>query len=61
MDKKISVIIVTHNSENDIYDCLHSLFSNNDIGTELEVIIVDNQSEHVDNMFEMIKNRFTFI
>jgi len=58
MDKKISVIIVTHNSENDIYDCLHSLFSNNDIGTELEVIIVDNQSEHVDKMFEMIKNRF---
>lgn len=42
--KKISVIIVTYNSEKHIYDCLASLFKYNDIGDELEVIVVDNCS-----------------
>lgn len=44
--KKISVIIVTYNSENHIYECLESLFKYNDICDDLEVIIVDNQSSN---------------
>lgn len=43
--KKISIIIVTYNSENHIYDCLKSIFGNNDIGDALEVIVVDNCSK----------------
>ena len=46
MNKNISVIIVTYNSEKHIYDCLDSIFKYNDIGDALEVIIVDNQSKN---------------
>lgn len=49
--KKISVVIVTYNSEKDIYDCIDSLYLYNDIGDSLEVIIVDNCSKHVEEMF----------
>lgn len=58
MGKDISVIIVTYNSETYIYDCLDSLFKNNDIDDRLEVIIVDNMSVHVNSMFETIKSRY---
>ena len=51
--KKLSVIIVTYNSEPDIYECLDALFTHNDIGEALEVIIVDNNSQH----FEPMKQR----
>lgn len=48
---KLSVIIVTYNSEKDIYDCLRSLFLYNDLPKdELEVIIVDNQSREYQAM-----------
>lgn len=42
MHKRVSVIIVTYNSEKHIYDCLSSIYRYNDIGDLLEVIIVDN-------------------
>lgn len=42
----ISVIIVTYNSEELIYDCINSLLKYNDIGDKLEIIIVDNSSEN---------------
>lgn len=42
--KLLSIIIVTYNSENDIFDCLKSIFQYNDIGNSLEIIIVDNNS-----------------
>lgn len=51
--KEISIVIVTHNSEKDIYDCLSSIFAYNDIGSALEVIVVDNNS----NDFPSMKNR----
>ena len=36
--KKLSIIIVTYNSEKDIYDCLDSIYSHCDIPIkELEV------------------------
>jgi len=42
MHKKLSIIIVTYNSESVITECLESIQSYNDIGNELEIIIVDN-------------------
>lgn len=42
MNKKISLIIVTYNSNDLIEDCLNSIFKFNDIGDDLEIIIVDN-------------------
>ncbi len=44
--KRLSVIIVTYKSENDIYDCLNSVWQQCDIAKEeLEVVIVDNSPE----------------
>lgn len=56
--KKISIIIVTHNSDKLIYDCLSSIFTHNDINNDLEVIIVDNVSNNVDEMFFNIKAEY---
>ena len=56
--KKISIIIVTYNSEHHIYDCLSSIFLNNDIGDELEVIVVDNCSCGIDVMEKRISNLY---
>ena len=51
--KKLSLIILTYNSEKDIYDCLDSVYKYNDIGDSLEIIVVDNNS---DNYIQMQKN-----
>ena len=65
MRKKVSVIIVTYNSEKHIFDCLDSLFNNNDIGDELEVIIVDNMSksynETKNNLLEIYGSTITML
>ena len=54
--KKISIIIVTYNSEKDIYECLDTIYSHCDIPIkELEVIIVDNNSTDCDTMFNKLK------
>ena len=45
--KKISIIVVSYNSVKDIYGCLSSIYKNNDIGEELEVIVVDNKSDDI--------------
>ncbi len=58
MKKRISIVIVTYNSENHIYDCLESIFNNNDIENELEVIIVDNASKNVDSLFGSIEQKY---
>lgn len=55
--KKLSIIIVTYNSEKDIYDCLKSIYDNSDLSqNELEIIVVDNNSNHADKMFACIHN-----
>ena len=54
--KKLSLIILTYNSEKDIYDCLNSVYKYNDIGDYLEIIVVDNNS---DNYIQMQKNIMT--
>ncbi|MDO5526130.1 MAG: glycosyltransferase family 2 protein [Prevotella sp.] len=53
--KRLSIIIVTYNSEKDIYDCISSIIKHADIPMpELEVIIVDNNSKDSDKMFSKI-------
>lgn len=52
--KRLSVIIVTYNSEKDIYACLEAVFKYNDIGDGLEVIVVDNASAGFSDMKQKI-------
>lgn len=57
--KKISIVIVTYNSEKDIYSCLNSVITNSDIPLEeLEIIIVDNNSKQADCMFAKIHEKY---
>lgn len=56
--KKISVVILTYNSEKDIMDCLASVLRYNDIGDALEIIVVDNNSPQCDEMFSKIETTF---
>lgn len=58
MKKKISIIIVTYNSENLIYECLDSICKYNDIGDALEIIIVDNKSTNGALMFSNLNEKF---
>jgi GT2 family glycosyltransferase len=56
--KKVSVIIVTYNSERHIYECLESLFRFNDIGDDLEVIVVDNCSREYEQMADTLTAKY---
>ena len=56
--KQLSVIILTYNSEKDIYDCLGSVYQYNDIGDDLEVIVVDNQSQGYKVMYERLEKEY---
>lgn len=60
--KKISVIIVAYNSESVIFDCLTSIVEFNDIGEELEVIVVDNSPSDLllSSLDHYSKNAFSF-
>ena len=58
MQKKLAVIIVTYNSEQHIYDCLDSVFKYNDIGEELEVIVVDNCSKDFQTLSQTINDKY---
>lgn len=57
--KRLSIIIVTYNSEKDIFDCIRSIVKYNDLqDNELEIIVVDNNSKDTDTMFSMISKEF---
>lgn len=57
--KRLSVIIVTYNSEHDIYDCLASIRKHQDLQPEeLEIIIVDNNSRDTDGMFVKLRELY---
>ncbi len=56
--KQLSLIILTYNSEKDIYDCLQSVFQYNDIGEALEVIVVDNQSSEYEAMHSRLSKEY---
>ncbi len=60
LNKKLSIIILTYNSENDIKDCLDSLLKNFD-SEKGEIIIWDNNSQ--DKTINILKNyeNFPFI
>ena len=51
--KRVSVVIVTYNSEQDIFDCINSIRKYADIPLEdIELVVVDNGSLKVDRMFD---------
>lgn len=57
--KKLSIIIVTYNSEKDIYECISSIIKYTDIPlSELELIIVDNNSQDPDSMFAQLRKLY---
>ena len=57
--KRLSIIIVTYNSEHDIYDCVSSIMKFSDIPlSEIELIIVDNNSCDTDTMFIKLKELY---
>ena len=57
--KRLSIIIVTYNSEHDIYDCVSSIMKFSDIPlSEIELIIVDNNSRDTDTMFIKLKELY---
>ncbi len=58
--KILSIIIVTYNSQHYIKKCLESIFQYNDIGQDLEVIIVDNSSEAVSLQMHTFLNQEYF-
>lgn len=55
MHKQLSIIIVTYNSKSIISDCLLSISNFNDIGDSLEVIVVDNNSNDQQEVYEIIQ------
>lgn len=57
-NKKISVIILTYNSESDIDLCLQSVYENNDLSDELEVIVVDNNSLQQKELKQHIEDKY---
>ena len=59
--KLVSVIIVTYNSDELIDDCLLSLENCNDIGEQLEVIIVDNCSKNAQSLLEKINSSYPHV
>ncbi len=54
--KRLSIVIVTHESEDHIFDCVESILKYSYLSrNEVELIIVDNCSQDVDNMFSLLR------
>lgn len=57
--KKVSIIIVTYNSEKDIFPCVESIKTHADIPLEeIELIIVDNNSREPEPMFQRLRQQW---
>ena len=57
--KRLSIIIVTYNSEHDIYDCVASIQQYTDLPKEeVELVIVDNCSREADVMFQRLREQW---
>ena len=53
--KRLAIIIVTHNSEKHIFDCVKSIKEYSDLQyEEIELIVVDNQSRNPQPMFDRL-------
>ena len=55
---RLSVIIVTYNSTKLLKDCLDSIYAYNDIGGQLEVLIVDNKSQDVEQLKSLLSSTY---
>ncbi len=54
--KKVSIVIVTYNSERDIFDCVRSIRQHADIPLEeIEILVVDNNSKQPGPMFQKLR------
>lgn len=56
---RISIVIVSYNNLQVLIECIDSIFKFNDIGEEVEVIIVDNSTN--DNIYHYIKENYKWI
>lgn len=55
----LSVVIVTYNSQGDIYDCIDSVYRHADLPQErYEIIVVDNASSDQSEMFRHLSERY---
>lgn len=55
--KRVSIIIVTYNSERDIFDCVRSIQEYADIPvSDVELIVVDNNSREPESMFAKLRD-----
>lgn len=59
---KLSYVIVTYNSCNDIVNCIESIYLTNDLPkNEVEIIVVDNSTKEVfDQMCRLIFTKFSY-
>ena len=57
-NKKLSIIIVLYNSGKLIFECLDSLYRYNDIGSSLEIILVDNCSSDREFVFDKVRKDY---
>ena len=53
-EESLSIIIVAYNNGHELVDCLDSVFKYNDLGSKLEVIVVDNSPS--DKVFLLLKD-----
>lgn len=58
---KLSIIIVAYNNGKELIECLGSIFQNNDLGDNLEVIVVDNSPNDIVEKKLSRYNNITFI
>ena len=55
---RLSVVIVTYNSTKLLKECLHSIYTYNDIGEQLEVLIVDNKSQDIEQLKNLLASNY---
>ena len=56
---ELSIIIVSYNNKQVITDCLESIYRYNDIGSQLQVIVVEQSPD--DSIFEFLKSEFPWV
>lgn len=56
--KILSIIIVTFNSDRDIFDCIDSILKQNTLGDALEIIVVDNHSTSFEQTSEKLYTKY---
>jgi GT2 family glycosyltransferase len=56
---QLSVVIVGYKNDQIVVDCINSIYKYNDIGSRLQVILVDNSPTH--NVYETIVKKFDLV